>query len=55
LIDVDIEKEKESTMARIGRVIASGYPHHIIQCGNRRQKTFFCDEDYQIYIELMAE
>ena len=42
-------------MARIGRVVAGGLPHHITQRGNRRQKTFFCDEDYALYIELMAE
>jgi putative transposase len=41
-------------MARIARVIAVDYPHHITQRGNRRQKTFFCDEDYTAYIELMA-
>lgn len=42
-------------MARIARVVASGYPHHITQRGNRRQQTFFCDDDYLAYIELMAE
>jgi putative transposase len=42
-------------MARIARVIAVGYPHYITQRGNRRQKTFFCDEDYLAYIELMAQ
>lgn len=42
-------------MARIGRVVAGGLPHHITQRGNRRQKTFFCDEDYALYIKLMAE
>ena len=42
-------------MARIGRVVAGGLPHHIVQRGNRRQKTFFCDEDYALYIKLMAE
>ena len=41
-------------MARIARVIAPGYPHHITQRGNRRQQTFFCDEDYFVYIDLMA-
>ncbi|MFP3983895.1 MAG: transposase [Desulfurivibrionaceae bacterium] len=30
-------------------------PHHITQRGNRRQHTFFSDEDYQAYIDLMAE
>jgi putative transposase len=41
-------------MARIARVIATGFPHHITQRGNRRQQTFFCDDDYSGYIELMA-
>ena len=41
-------------MARIARIIALNYPHHIIQRGNRRQKTFFCEEDYLVYIDLMA-
>jgi len=42
-------------MARIARVIAPSYPHHVTQRGNRRQQTFFCDDDYLAYIELMAE
>jgi putative transposase len=42
-------------MARMARVVVSGYPHHITQRGNRRQKTFFCESDYQTYIELMSE
>jgi putative transposase len=42
-------------MARIARVVAEHYPHHITQRGNRRQDTFFCDGDYSDYIELMAE
>lgn len=42
-------------MARIGRVVIPGYPHHVTQRGNRRQKTFFSDDDYRLYLELMAE
>jgi putative transposase len=42
-------------MARLARVVVPGYPHHITQRGNRRQQTFFCDEDYQEYIALMKE
>ena len=42
-------------MARLARVVAPGLPHHITQWGNRGQPTFFCDEDYQHYLELMAE
>lgn len=42
-------------MARLARVVAAGLPHYITQRGNRRQQTFFCDEDYQTYLELMGE
>ncbi len=42
-------------MARIARVIAPGCPHHVTQRGNRRQQTFFCNDDYLAYIELMAQ
>jgi putative transposase len=42
-------------MARIARVIASGIPHHVTQRGNRCLPTFFGDEDYIAYIDLMAE
>ncbi|MEN6622698.1 MAG: transposase [Smithella sp.] len=42
-------------MARIARVVAAKYPHHITQRGNRRQDTFFCVDDYRYYIETMSE
>ncbi|MFC1601638.1 transposase [Candidatus Sumerlaeota bacterium] len=42
-------------MARIARVVAPGLPHHITQRGNRRQPTFFSDDDYEAYLALMAE
>jgi len=42
-------------MARIARVVAEHYPHHVTQRGNRRQDTFFCEEDYLIYMQLMTE
>ena len=42
-------------MARIARIVAANLPHHITQRGNRRQKTFFQDEDYRLYRSLMAE
>ena len=43
-----------STMARLARVIAPGMPHHVTQRGNPRQETFFGEDDYQHYLELMA-
>jgi putative transposase len=42
-------------MARIARVVVPGYPHHVTQRGSRRQPTFFHEEDYQRYLQLMAE
>lgn len=42
-------------MARTARVVAEGMPHHITQRGNRRQQTFFSDDDYKAYIDLMAQ
>ncbi len=40
-------------MGRIARIVAPGFPHHITQRGNRRQTTFFSDEDYSTYLELL--
>jgi putative transposase len=42
-------------MGRLARVVAAGIPHHVTQRGNRRQQTFFCEDDYREYISLMAE
>jgi len=42
-------------MARMARVVIPGYPHHIVQRGNRRQPVFFTEDDYKTYIKLMAE
>jgi putative transposase len=42
-------------MARLARVVAPGVPHHVTQRGNRRQQTFFNDEDYALYRDLIAE
>ena len=42
-------------MARMARLVVPGYPHHVTQRGNRRQKTFFCEDDYRYYTELLSE
>lgn len=42
-------------MARLARVVAAGVPHHVTQRGNRRQPTFFSDEDYAGYMALLKE
>ena len=36
-------------------MVISGVAHHLTQRGNRRQKVFFCDEDYEAYVGLMSE
>jgi putative transposase len=38
----------------MARLVVSGFRHHVTQRGNRRQKTFFCDDDYRYYIELLS-
>jgi putative transposase len=42
-------------MARMPRLVVPGYPHHVTQRGARRQQTFFSDEDFQTYINLLAD
>ncbi len=41
-------------MARIARFAVSGLPHHVTQRGNRRERVFFCDDDYELYRDLLA-
>ncbi|MFB1486241.1 MULTISPECIES: transposase [unclassified Thiocapsa] len=41
-------------MARLPRVVVPGLPHLLTQRGNRRQQTFFCDEDYAEYRRLLS-
>ena len=42
-------------MSRLSRAVMPGVPHHVTQRGNRRQSVFFDDDDYRLYVELMAE
>lgn len=37
-------------MARLARVGVPGVPHHVTQRGNRRQETFFNEDDYDAYL-----
>ncbi|MGC6327877.1 transposase [Rhizorhabdus sp. FW153] len=41
-------------MARLARFILPGTPHHVTQRGNGRQQTFFGDDDYAAYRDLLA-
>lgn len=40
-------------MPRTARLVVPGIPHHVTQRGNRRQRTFFCEEDYARYQKLL--
>ena len=42
-------------MPRIARVVATGYPHHIIQRGNNREKIFHDDEDSMRYLSFLRK
>jgi putative transposase len=55
--DIEILREIQHIlgMPRFARLVIPGVRHHVTQRGNRRQQTFFCDEDYSAYMELMAE
>jgi putative transposase len=42
-------------MARLARILVSGYPHHIILRGNNRQPIFNSSADYQLMLGLLQE
>jgi REP element-mobilizing transposase RayT len=42
-------------MARIGRFVGPDLPHHVTQRGNRRERVFFADADYELYRDLLRE
>ena len=42
-------------MARLPRLVLPGLPHHVTQRGNRRERTFFEDGDYALYLDLLAD
>ena len=42
-------------MPRFARVVIPGCSHHITQRGNNRQAVFFVEDDYRVYLGLLAE
>lgn len=42
-------------MARLARAVFPGHPHHVTQRGNGRATTFFREDDYALYRDLLAE
>ena len=41
-------------MARLPRIVVPGIPHHVTQRGNRRERVFFQDADYELYRGWLA-
>jgi putative transposase len=39
----------------MARLVIPGIPHHVTQRGNGRAPTFFSDDDYALYRDLLAE
>ena len=42
-------------MPRRARVLVPHCPHHVVQRGHNRQVVFLADEDYQFYLDNLAE
>ena len=42
-------------MARLPRIVLPGIPHHVTQRGNRRERVFFEDGDYALYLDLLSD
>lgn len=42
-------------MPRIGRAVAAGFPHHVIQRGNNREEVFFKKDDRKQYLSLLKK
>ena len=42
-------------MPRIARAVASGFPHHVIQRGNNREKVFLSEADKKKYLSLLKK
>jgi REP element-mobilizing transposase RayT len=42
-------------MPRKARIVVPGAAHHVVQRGHNRQVVFASDEDFQFYLENLAE
>lgn len=42
-------------MPRIARAVAVGFPHHVVQRGNNREKVFFNKRDKDQYLSLLKK
>ena len=42
-------------MPRPKRICIPGLPHHVVQRGNNRSATFYCDDDYASYLTFLRD
>jgi len=42
-------------MPRIARIVGAGYPHHIIERGNNRERVFANPIDYEKYLSFLSK
>jgi putative transposase len=42
-------------MPRIARIVGAGYPHHIVQRGNNRERVFTDSGDYERYLSFLLK
>jgi putative transposase len=42
-------------MPRKPRMYLPGVPSHVVQRGNNRDVCFYCDDDYQFYLECLKQ
>ena len=42
-------------MPRIARAVAAGYPHHVVQRGNNKEKVFFSRKDKEQYLSFLKK
>jgi putative transposase len=47
--------DTSSLMPRIARIVVPGWAHHVTQRGNHREVVFFCDHDWEVYLELWSK
>jgi putative transposase len=47
--------DKIEVMPRIARAVAVGFPHHVIQRGNNREKIFFAEATRKKYLNWLKE
>jgi putative transposase len=45
----------ELKMARLPRLNLPGIPQHVVQRGNNRQVSFFCEKDYRVYLDKLKD